>query len=111
MCRRVGCTFAVILIATLLLLQAYFGAMRSANTHGQRDNALDRAQPSRSIRDIVQQLIQRPAIDLAHEPAVPLEHQAGHRETVRNFPTQHEVGDHVAIGSQSSARYIHLLLK
>lgn len=80
--------------------------MRPANTHGQRDNALrdpGPAQPTRrSIRDIVQQLIQRPAIDLAREPAVPLEHQVGDRGTLGNFPTQLQH----AVGSQSLARYV-----
>lgn len=81
--------------------------MRPANTHGQCDNVLDPgpAQPTRSsIQDIVKQLIQRPAIDLACEPSVPLEHQVGDRNTVRNFPTQH------AVGSQSSARYVNVLI-
>lgn len=71
--------------------------MHRTNNQRDRDNTLAPT-PTRSVRDIVQQLIQRPAIDLAREPVVPLEHQVGDGGTVRIFPTQN-------VGSQSSARY------
>ena len=75
--------------------------MHCTNTQRDPNNKLA-STPTRSVRDIVQQLIQCPAIDLAREPVIPLKHQVGDGGTVRIFHTQN-------VGSQLSVRYVSFI--